>query len=197
MVVAISLVALGFIAGLNPVARAAPPNDYGVMCDACPAGSFSGVTVGTTVHGEAATDHTTAGGASNPVVQVRFRWIRPDSSVASDVLVTSTSSCTFLNNYVGNPAGTLTTSPPTACWHNSFAPDVAGEWGMQAIFCKAGLTCDIGAGSMSSESVVLAIRAVSFSAAVPEFPLGIASIIGLFAPILLLLRRRRLSSKAP
>lgn len=105
----------------------------------------------------------TAGSLDTHVTQITFRWHRPDESVAREVTVAIFTNGTFGNWNNG-------TSAEIRYAIDSFAPDVLGDWGVQAFFQDS-----TGMDRADLENVIK-IRATSFNA-IPEVPLGTVVIL--------------------
>ena len=119
------------------------------------------VFVGTNVSVRAVTTNLTA-------THVRIRWIRPNGSIAKNVLIPLEDKG---NNYSDAPV------IEGWDWYILDAPDIGDtSWGVQAIFLFSGKN----PGGPTNEPFI-AIKAISYHAAIPEVPYGvITSLVVMF-----------------
>lgn len=113
-------------------------------------------------HGEEApvgTEVTAIAGTTNPdIVKVRFRWIRPDGTIAREVYVEIVD---HIDTWNGENVYVFI---------DTFIVDQVGDWGVQAIFYDSTGT---GHGPFEDKE---AIRATSINV-IPEAPLGTITIL--------------------
>ena len=172
MKLGITLGLLGLIIINVGIAYAIDYNDYngsisalssGYAITRWPTGSGD-VFVGTNVSVRAVTTNLTA-------THVRFRWIRPNGSIAKNVVLP-------LNDEGNNYDGALVIEAWD--WFIIDAPDI-GEtsWGVQAIFLYSG-TNPRG----PTNEPFIKIKAISYHAAIPEVPYGvITSLVIMFGAL--------------
>ena len=110
-----------------------------------------------------ATVTVTAGTLDPSVTQVTFRWHRPDDTTVREVTVP-----VFTNGTTGQ--WNDGTTAPIHYAVDSFRPDLAGDWGVQALFQ------DSTGKNRAGVNNVIKIKATSFNV-IPEVPFGTAAIL--------------------
>lgn len=121
-----------------------------------------------------------AGTTNLSIIEVKFRWLRPNGTVAWWDNVTSYTEESWEDLYVRE-------------FNATREPDEIDDWGVQAIFYD---TEGHGRGPVPDQPEKMAIRARSFFA-IPEVPIGtIAVVVAMFGALgFFALRRKRVSIK--
>jgi len=123
----------------------------------------------------------TAGSLDSNVVQVTFRWHRPDESVAMEVTKPVYTNGTYGQWNNGSMA-------LIRYANDTYTPDVLGDWGVQAFFQDS-----TGTGKAGLENVIK-IRATSFNT-IPEVPLGtVAILLTMFGALAVFGIRKKISA---
>lgn len=127
----------------------------------------TGYTITSNYHGKdvplMATVTVTAGTLDPSVTQVTFKWHR-----TNDTLVREATVPVFTNGTSGQWNNGATA--PIRYAIDSFRPDLAGDWGVQAFFR------DSAGKSKAGVNNVIKIKATSFNV-IPEVPFGTAAIL--------------------